>query len=611
MPEDVEKNTLDSPEIEKQPLKPELIVLIIIIFLSAFFRFVNLRANPKWYSDELVYINAAWNLIHGVFQTGPVKWTFFSPFLPNPPLYSIINGFLLLFNYDILATRMWVALCGVLTTVLLYFIGKELVNKNVGLLSAFLFSIYPLAIVHNRRGWPHNQAMLLIAIAFFSCLKYKNTLDKKWMYCCIISCGLATLTSYWVIGLLIFVFGFFFFVDKKELKTVVPFTLSFFSAFFILALLKFKGDLIFDIKSTWIMATAQAKHQNLVLFIINNYFNFIRIDYFIALGCIGLFFTAKKFEKISLISLFVLLSFEILRQRETIPVLFYPAVILTPLICLGLAILLNSIFSFIKKISGKKIPDIILAAMLIPFLPVVFSDFSQTLNGFNTPEDYLAAEDCRNTEETAIYINNNVSNFDFVLASSYVSWLLKCKSADLLVTALQAGKPNNIYPLTMDKKRFAFDCSYTNAKYFVTDILTRTWMVYENGVVDIMYTMELEGWKKVFEKGEYCVFANPKFLGEKEINPDIIIANSLIYSKIAELYFNNKIFGVAESMLQKALIVEPNDINAHFNIADVYLAEGKKNEAVKEYKIILQINPSSEEALTKLKSLINVFQNGK
>jgi len=603
MAEDIKNDKPTNLKKKKWTFTPESFALLSIVLLSAFFRFVNLRSNPRWYSDELVYINTAWNLMHGIFQVGPVKWTFFSSFLPNPPLYSIINGILLLFHYDILTTRMWVALCGVLTTIILYFTGKELVNKKAGLLSAFFFSIYPLAIVHNRRGWPHNQAMLLIMLAFFSCLKYRNTRDKKWLSLTIVSCGLATLTSYWVVGLVIFVFGFYFFTDKKTLKTVVPGTLSFFIIFFILALLKFKGDMIFDIKSTLVMTMAQSKGKNLLLFVAGNYISFLKIDLFIALGCIGLFFTPKKFEKISLLSIFALLSFEIFRQRETIPAFFYPAVILTPFICMGLAILVDQAACFIDGLLKKRMQTFIMLVMIIPFLPVAFQDFVQTFSGFKTPEDLLAAEDSRDTEETAKFINNNTTDYDFVLATSYLSWLLKCRSADLLVTALQEGRANDIYTLITDNKRFAYDCSYKGAKYFVTDSLTRKWIIYEDGVTEIIFKMEMEGWTKVFEKGEYRVFENPRFSGKAQPNAGIIIENPGVYSEIAQFYFDRKVFGLAESMLKKALFIAPRDISNHFNLASVYLSEGKKDGAANEYRAILQIEPSNQNALSKLQLL--------
>jgi len=598
------KNRNNLAKIEKLQ-KYELFILIGIIIISIFFRFYNLRTNPKWYSDEFVYMNAAWNLIHGSFQIGNITWTFFTPVLPNPPLYSIINGFLLLIKYDIVVMRMWVAFCGVLTTILLYFVGKELANKKVGLLSAFFFAIYPLAIMTNRRAWPHNQAMLFITIAFYSCLKYKNTLNKKWLYSVIISCGLACLTSYWVIGLLLFVFGFFFFVDKKQLKIVLPSIVSFFVIFFVLAFLKFGEQLIFDIKSTLAMTTLLSENNNFFLLVIYDYFNFFKIDYFIALGCIGLFFTSKRDDKIALVSLFILLSFEILRQRDNIPLYFYPAIILVPLICVGLGVLLNYLSLLSTKFTNKRLSNLILIALMLAFSPAIIKDFKQTLNGFSTPLDILAVSDYMSTEDTGKFINNNVVGTDLVLASFNVGWLLKCKTTDILFSAVQENKTNDIFPRNMDNKRFVFDGNYEKAKYFITDNLTGDWTETQNGVIDIMHNMEFEGWKKVFKKGEYSVFANPLFSKEKEKGLDVIIENTGEYNKIAKKFYMAGMYDDAALELDKALIVSPNDEFTRLHLAKVYLTKGMKMEARKEYKKVLQTNPSSQEALKQLNLLNN------
>jgi hypothetical protein len=56
--------------------------------VAAYFRFVQLRANPGWYSDEGVFINYAENLAQG-------RWQMFalanSPMLiQRPPLFLFV-----------------------------------------------------------------------------------------------------------------------------------------------------------------------------------------------------------------------------------------------------------------------------------------------------------------------------------------------------------------------------------------------------------------------------------------------------------------------------------------------------------------------------------------
>jgi len=588
------------PDEDGRLTKYNLAVFIAIIFLSAFFRFYGLRTNPKWYSDEFVYLNAAWNLIHGLLQIGNIKWTFFTSVLPNPPLFSLINGLLLLVKYDIASMRLWVALCGVLTTVLIYFLGKELANKYAGLLSSFFFAVYPQAVMCNRRAWPHNQAMLFIALVFYGCIKYKNTKEKKWMYIAAASCGAASLTSYWVIGLFVFLFGFFLFADKRQLKTVVPAAVLPFIVFFIWAVINFRGDLAFDLKSTLAMAQAGAKYQNIFLFIVYNYFYFFRIDYFIALGTLGMFFTPKMAEKKALISIFILLSLEIFRQRSNIPIMFYPAVILTPMICIGLAMLVNFIFLSAEKIIKRKLPIYVLAVMLVPFLPAVITDCKGVSGGFNTKTaDLLAVDNPGDAEAAAAYINANTVDSDIVLTSFDMMWLIKCRSTDLLFSSVQQGYTNQIFPLPMDQARFTFDSFYGNARYFVRDNIARRWTAFQDGVFNILYAMESDGWIKVFEKGEFCIYANPAFVKENEKENGkaltLIIENPIVYNNIAKSLYMNKMYDGAELELQKALAVS-NDAVSHLHLGDVYKAKGMKDKAEKEYWTALQMNPAIKDA---------------
>lgn len=72
-------------------------------------------------------------------------------FVAHPPLFYLISGFAMkIFGYNLTVARSLTAIYGVLSTLLLFFIGKELSRKAVGLAAAFLFAIFPLAILYNR-----------------------------------------------------------------------------------------------------------------------------------------------------------------------------------------------------------------------------------------------------------------------------------------------------------------------------------------------------------------------------------------------------------------------------------------------------------------------------
>lgn len=595
----LKKNPSDEFEIKEINSKYTIIILIIIVLLSALFRLWDLRNNPKWYGDEIGYINSALSLITGKLSLGAVKWIFLIPW-PSPPFYNIVNGVLLLFKRDILILRLFCAFLGVITTVIIYLIGKEFVNKRVGLISSFVFAIYPLAININRRVFPHNLAMLFITLAFYFCLVYRRTKDKNLLFLIGIICALASLTTYWVVGLFIFVYMFFFFVDRKQLKIVFLLSISLIVIFFLWLFLQYREYFLSDIKGMMRLASG-SRDKNFITYILQNYYNFFNIDYFIAAGIIGLLFAPKLENRIIIIGLFLSLSFEIFRQRENIPVFFYPAIILVPVLALGIGIMISRISYFITKLTKRQITDIVVTFIIIPFLPFAYNDFRQCSSGFVTKMDYWAIQNHIDLEETAIFVNANVKEEDFVLASSNLWWLVKCNSADLVQSAAQNGITSDFIPVPLDKNRFIFNCDYKKAKYLIIDNLVRRWMISQNGVIDILHNIETEGWKKVFERGEYVVYANPLIFKEKEQN--IIIGNPYIYSVLGKKYFDLKLYDNALLEFKKCLAIVPNDEITHLNIAITYHVKGDKENAIREYKRTLEINPSNKEAIANLKSL--------
>lgn len=91
----------------------------------------------------------------------------------------------------------WPVFSGALMIVLLFFIGKALVNRGVGLLSAFVFAIDPTAIQRTSLGFFDTESVgllgMFIAVLFFILSLKKNTIP-----CAIISgLGLGLMALSW------------------------------------------------------------------------------------------------------------------------------------------------------------------------------------------------------------------------------------------------------------------------------------------------------------------------------------------------------------------------------------------------------------------------------
>ncbi|MEK6646405.1 MAG: glycosyltransferase family 39 protein [Candidatus Firestonebacteria bacterium] len=597
-------------------------IMTIILLISLFLRTWNLRNTPCWYGDEFIYFTGAWELINGSLRIGALKWSFFSYFLPNPPLWYIITGLLLkIFTYDILIARLWTAILGVIATLFIYFTGKELISKRAGIWASFIFAIYPLAVIHNRWSFIHNQAMLLIFTCFYFCIKFYNTRRNHWLNLAILSAGLASITCYWIIGIFLFLYVFVFITDRKKIVKTIALSIVPIVLLLIAMFIKDGDRLFYEIKriiSETNRGTAQKTIFDTIKYIFNNYVNFFKIDYMIFLGGIGIFFIQKRFYKYVSLIFFFFLSIEIFRQRSNIPVFFYPAIGLVPILPIGVAALFDRASQIIEKLLLKANKQKILKwttaifslILVLVFSPMVKESFTGVITSkLKTKIDYWANESVENTEATAKFINEKIGKDDFVIASGELRWLLKCKTTLLTQVSAKEGVPYDPDVIIEDKD-FFFDCSHTNAKFFVLDNIERRWTMWQGGCMEVVYKMEKENWVPIKQIGEYIVYANPK------LNPDIantnrqyggvsIINNPDAYAKIAEQYFNKGDFNMAAYEMEKAARLRPNDPQMYYNLGAIYYNKKEFSKVRTNWEIVLKLDPNNIQAKQGLESLKN------
>jgi len=190
--------------------------IILILLISAFFRLYKISSYMEWLGDQgRDAIIMRDFLKHGnLFFIGPP--TSVGNMYLGPWYYYLVAPFLLLFNFNPVGPSVLVALLGVLTTYLLYFVGKKWFNQSVGIISALLFAISPVAIKYNTFSWNPNVMPLfsLLFIYFF----FTAIFDKKYNY--FIFASLAFIgcinSHYFALALLPFVGLYWFFTYKKE-----------------------------------------------------------------------------------------------------------------------------------------------------------------------------------------------------------------------------------------------------------------------------------------------------------------------------------------------------------------------------------------------------------
>lgn len=495
----------------------------LIVALSVFLRFWNLDTTPLWYSDEGVNLNLAWNLANGNMQTFACTYSFVS----HPPFFYLISGsFLKLFGYSILSARMLTALCGVITTLLLYFIGKELANRYVGLMASFLFAIFPMALLYNRWDFDYNLLQTLTAFTLFAAIKYIKTKNLKWFFGTSLAAGLASVTSLIGIGLVCGL-AVFFFIEKNFKKTLAGILLAA-SVFvvYMLSMLALQMDAF-----VFSLTYAFSKHSpGLQLFLYDRLKNLIIFSPWFTIGVLGLvaypLFFRKKKESLAVLGFFCLLLLFTLMLFKSQLIQVRGITQLFPFLTLGVAIAVTAIlqtlnptqpqlFKILKKAkaSRKVVISFWLCATCLLAAPlgiILYEDVHNVTVGFQSGLDHYCVQSPDDAYAVADYLNRHTTSSDFVLVSPQIAWLINCNSTTLTQAMAFNHLATKFYPDDMDENRFLYNCSYTNAKFLVSDYFSEV-STFKQENVEIIALNITSSWKLTYEIGEYQVYLNPTY----------------------------------------------------------------------------------------------------
>ena len=130
-------------------------LLGIIILLSLCLRFYDLGGESYWF-DEIIMVRVAQNNIWTIVEGG------------RPPLYVILAHFWIkLFGTEEVATRSLSAVFGAASIPVIYLIGKELFERKVGLIGAFLMAISQFQIYYSQDFRYYSLFVLITLLSYY------------------------------------------------------------------------------------------------------------------------------------------------------------------------------------------------------------------------------------------------------------------------------------------------------------------------------------------------------------------------------------------------------------------------------------------------------------
>ena len=214
-----------------------IVILAIIIRLYYFFIVNN---QPVWW-DESEYLNMAKSWAFNLeYQFDPVRPIFFS---------LIMALFFKIANIEFLP-RIFMLILSVVSVAGVYYLGKELYNKRVGILSGLFASIFNLNLFFTYRlqvDIPSLAFFIFSGILFY---KYFKTDLKKLLYWAFFLAAIGTLFKLTTILILFVILIYLLiteklnFIKKKEMWVGAIIFLSTLVPYFIWGYIKFNGFVI-------------------------------------------------------------------------------------------------------------------------------------------------------------------------------------------------------------------------------------------------------------------------------------------------------------------------------------------------------------------------------
>lgn len=154
-------------------------LLVVILLVAAFMRLFRISDYMTFLGDEGRDVLVVKQILSGDFTLlGPRSSA--ADFYYGPVYYYMITPFLWLFNYDPVGPAVFIAILGIFTVYLIYYVGKTFFNHGAGLIASGLYAIAPVIITYSRSSWNPNPLPLVSLGTLF--LLYKAIKQKKLFY---------------------------------------------------------------------------------------------------------------------------------------------------------------------------------------------------------------------------------------------------------------------------------------------------------------------------------------------------------------------------------------------------------------------------------------------
>jgi uncharacterized membrane protein len=146
-------------------------LLVSLTIIGLFLRFYNLGFNSLWLDEATTHHFAKLSFMEIWELTAGGEY--------NPPLFHWVEHFMLFFGNSEVILRFIPAFSGILTIPLFYFIGKEFLDRNTGILAAAILTFSPFHIFYSQDARAYSMMLFFISLALLFYLFATRSNDKK------------------------------------------------------------------------------------------------------------------------------------------------------------------------------------------------------------------------------------------------------------------------------------------------------------------------------------------------------------------------------------------------------------------------------------------------
>ncbi|HUQ85147.1 MAG TPA: glycosyltransferase family 39 protein [Candidatus Limnocylindrales bacterium] len=200
------------------------ILLAIILLFAAFLRLYKISDYMTFLGDEGRDVLVVKDILAG-------NLTFLGPrssagdFYTGPIYYYMMAPFLYLSNLDPVGPAVMIALLGIATVFMVFYVGKKVFNSTVGVIAAALYAVSPLVIIYSRSSWNPNPMPFFTLLILY--LLYQAVQNKSWKYFLTVGFlyGIALQLHYieLFVGIIIisFILFSYYFLKRKEVSLLI------------------------------------------------------------------------------------------------------------------------------------------------------------------------------------------------------------------------------------------------------------------------------------------------------------------------------------------------------------------------------------------------------